>query len=148
MYIKTIEIEPLKIAMLTKKEIVLKSKRGDLYLLDMPSNKFRFIPGPFQFAKILNSSHLAVSNFGTVYVFYLKKMADVVKNEHSLLTYTKFDAHYENLSYLEFQGSVNSYSFKIKSLFYYLIQKTFWQQLQRITYLRCLWLIWNIRILN
>ena len=102
-------------------DLLLISKSGNIYFLhNNKEDKFRMIPGQFQFAQIARSGFLAASSFGNISVFYVKKLADVEENKHKLFSYVKFDAHYDDIVYFEYQGKkiINSlppYTFKSKT---------------------------------
>jgi hypothetical protein len=104
LYITTEKPGPFSILTATNYNVLVKDKRENIYLFDNESQKFRIIPGPFHHAKIIKTGYLTASFFGTVYVFYLKKTADLENKEHSVFEYAKFDAHYDNIDFMEFEG--------------------------------------------
>ena len=115
-YITSEKTGPLKILSATNHNILLKDKRGNLYILD-ESGAFRKISGQFQKAQIIQSGYLAASSFGTIHIFYLKLKSDLINKEHSLLEYAKFDAHFDNVVYLEFQGNIQNNNFENELVF-------------------------------
>ena len=97
------KIDLLKIQAVNESGLLFITSNGDVYVMNRSDSMIRMIPGQYQITSTVTSNYLALSSYGSVDCFYLPKTTNNDKS-HKALKYLKFDAHYDDLTYLENTG--------------------------------------------
>lgn len=97
------EIELLKLLCFTEESILFKTKKGLYMWKDFDETVLRFIPGNYNLAKYEKGTMIVAASKGTVFIFQLGNLVNG-KKEHQVYENLQFDAHYDDINFLEYSG--------------------------------------------
>lgn len=96
-------VDPLKIQSINEFGILFITDNGAIYFMKKNDGQIRVIPGKFEIASISSGAFLSASSNGIVSCYYLPQV--VFSDTHKTLEYLSFEAHYDDLVYLENLGN-------------------------------------------